>query len=127
MKKLLILGLIVFLSSLSSCIIFENYEINVHVDFEWTQYGDDVYIDYTLYNEGNVPLENVIVEFSVDTEDNNDFDSFNDITEWTNPVDLDLYDSYTDNFRIPLYGETAYGVSLVSVALDNPPDDDDEW
>ena len=125
MKKLSILSMIIILFSLSSCVFFVNYDIYVDVDYEWIQSGDYVYIDYTIYNRGNITLENVIVEFGADTENNNDFDGILDIREWTNPVNLEKYESQSEyNFRIPLYGDTVYGVGLLAIAMDNPPDED---
>jgi FlaG/FlaF family flagellin (archaellin) len=105
-----------------------DHEMYVHVDYEWIQSGDEVLIDYTIYNRGNVPLEDVTVEFGVDTENNNDYNGLYDIQKWTNTIDLNNYDSHrVRNFRIPLYGETAYGVGLVSIGMDNPPDDENSW
>jgi hypothetical protein len=128
MKKLSILVLFSILFCLSSCVYFINHEVYVNVDYEWTQSGNEVLIDYTIYNMGNVPLEDVTIEFGVDTENNNDYDGLYDIQKWTYPIDLDDYDSHTVyNFSIPLYGETAYGVGLVSVGMDNPPDDESDW
>ena len=127
MKKLSIFILLIVLFSLTSCKYYIDHEVSVNVDYEWTQSGDIVYIDYTIYYSGDVPLENVTVEFGVDTENNNNFDGILDIQEWTHPIDLDDFDSHTVyNFRIDLFGETAYGVGLISVAMDNPPDDEDE-
>ena len=126
MKKLSILAIIIILCGLSSCVFYINYDIYVHVDYDWVQSDNTVYIDYTIYNSGNIPLENVAVEFGIDTENNNNFNGILDIQAWTNPVNLDENERHVVyDFRIPLYGETAYSVGLLSVAMDNPPDDED--
>jgi hypothetical protein len=123
MKTTIPILIVLAIGLLSACNL--SHEIDIDIEYSWNDSGTFLTIDYTLNNYGRVNLQNVVVTFGADvsTGGNNDYGDPEDLSVSTDPVNIYQNSSESDSVATATGGLTVYGVGVIEIGLDNPPDD----